>query len=1452
MSWPVLPLGLLGSQASTSDNDTYQVSRSLRFNSLDSAYLSRTPSVAGNRKTWTFSAWVKRSTIGSAESNYILGNAQAPTGTNGVYLGFSSDTLLFGDYGASTWDWYVLSSSVYRDISAWYHIVAQYDSTQATSTERIKLYVNGARITAFSAATYPTLNVDGRINQASVETAIGRLGTVTSSGYFGGYMAEVNFIDGQALTPSSFGETDATTGRWKAKTFTGTYGTNGFYLNFLNNSSTTTRNLLTYSEDFANGAWSNYQSTETSNVAVAPNGTTTADKLIPDAGALGGQFYRNFSAIDNTTYTLSIYAKAAEYTQLRLYIQRKATSATFDFADYDLTSATVTATYGSPTSTSIVSVGNGWYRVSISANVGTGGTATPGVNIQHIGSAGNGSNGILLWGAQLEDSGTLGPYFRTDASATASTLRLGSDSSVSAGGYNSFFANNLSVTPGTGNDSLADSPTNFGSISTTLVDDTYQISKSLRFNSLDSAYLSRTPSVAGNRKTWTWSGWVKRAKVSTGTYYQLFGGGTGSGANDGIFFDTTAGGIYYTATGSDTLVTSSVYRDTSAWYHIVLASDTAQPTSTNRIRIYVNGSEVTSFATANYPAQNADNIHINTTSQHRIGAHTNAGFYFDGYLAEVNFVDGQALTPSSFGTRDINTYLWKPKAYTGTYGTNGFYLNFSDSSNTTATTLGKDQAGSNNWTPSGTPGFSVGSGVGNDSLVDSPTYYGTDTGVGGEARGDYATLNPLVSAHTYSNGNLDVALSTTGITSISSAVNSLGVSSGKWYFEFTPTVLNTGCLIGITATPTLNVYPGGNSSSYGYYSVDGSKFNNASGTAYGNSFTVNDIIGIAFDIDSGKIWFAKNGTWQASGNPSAGTNAAFTSIASGTYFASMHKDTAGAANASATFNFGQRPFAYTAPSGFKALRDYNKLPVPTGGEVRGNYATLNPLDAVAVTSTTNGNLDVSLSASGSANIRSTIAVSSGKWYWEVLFGSTGDTLIVGACDATVSNASSLWSTANAWMYYSLNGQKYNGGGTSYGATFTNGDLIGIALDMDNGTISFYKNGVSQGQAYSGLIGRTLTPTIQSTVRALTATANFGQRPWAYDAPFGFLPLCTTLLPQPIIQKSSTAMDVVTYTGNGATSQDITGLSFSPDLIWLKSRTDAYDHRLKDTIRGNFALFSNLTNAESGYSLDFLSNGIRPTLGFNDNISSKQYVAWAWDAGSSNATNTSGSITSTVRANPQAGVSIVSFVNASGTNQSTVGHGLGSSPKMIIAKNRDTSANNWAVFHSSVCDTTSKFLQLNTTSALTTFATVWGASLPSSSVFGVTGGGIAAASVNMIAYCFAEIEGFSKFGSYTGNGSADGPFVYCGFRPRWVLVKRTDNAFENWQIQDSVRSVSNPAQNNLFADLSLAELIGGADRNYDFVSNGFKLRGNNTGTNGSGGTYIFAAFAESPFKYSRAR
>ena len=369
--------------------------------------------------------------------------------------------------------------------------------------------------------------------------------------------------------------------------------------------------------------------------------------------------------------------------------------------------------------------------------------------------------------------------------------------------------------------------------------------------------------------------------------------------------------------------------------------------------------------------------------------------------------------------------------------------------------------------------------------------------------------------------------------------------------------------------------------------------------------------------------------------------------------------------------------------------------------------------------------------------------------------------------------------------------------------------------------------------------------------------NFGQKPFAFGIPLSAQPfkaLCTANMPTPKIKKPKSAFDVVTYNGTGSTFVSPSGLAFAPDLVWVKSRSQDISHVLSDTIRGvGEVLCSNNTRAGSPDSFlsSFNQNGFTLNNSVTANNSGSTYVAWGWQASSTSSTNTDGSITSTVRANPQAGFSIVSFVNASGTNQSTVGHGLGLPPKMIITKNRDTGANNWAVFHSSVCDTTSKFLQLNTTAAITTFATVWGASLPSPSVFGVTGGGIAAANVNMIAYCFSEIDGYSKFGSYTGNGLADGPFCWTGFRARWIMLKRTD-AVAGWVIADTQRSDSNIVSRYLLSESSGTELTLGF---IDINSNGFKIRVDGTtgpGVNASGGNWIFAAFAESPFKYARAR
>jgi hypothetical protein len=254
----------------------------------------------------------------------------------------------------------------------------------------------------------------------------------------------------------------------------------------------------------------------------------------------------------------------------------------------------------------------------------------------------------------------------------------------------------------------------------------YEIQRSLRFNSADSAYLSRTFASAGNRRTWTWSGWVKR--VSSGTTQHLIR--TNTTPITLLRFEAGDSLYFYSVGVSAEIRTTALYRDFSAWYHVVLAVDTTQATSSNRIKLYVNGVQVTAFSTETYPSQNTE-LGINTASAHAIGATTTPDEFANQYLADVHFIDGSALTPSSFGENDTDTGVWQPKKYAGTYGTNGFYLNFSDNSNTTASTLGKDYSGNgNNWTPSG---FSVTAGAGNDSLVDTPTQYGTDTGAGGHA-----------------------------------------------------------------------------------------------------------------------------------------------------------------------------------------------------------------------------------------------------------------------------------------------------------------------------------------------------------------------------------------------------------------------------------------------------------------------------------------------------------------------------------------------------------------------------------------------------------------------------------------------------------------------------------------------------------------------------------------------
>ena len=797
--------------------------------------------------------------------------------------------------------------------------------------------------------------------------------------------------------------------------------------------------------------------------------------------------------------------------------------------------------------------------------------------------------------------------------------------------------------------------------------DTYQISRSLRFNSADSATLTRTPASSGNRTAWTQSFWIKRGKLGTEQHFFESGG-----ANFQTFFDVNDCFRWY-ENGGYIAITTQVFRDTSAWYHFVLTWDSANATAGDRFRIYVNGTRVTSFSTTSNPSPSQSSGWNQASTIHYFGRYNDSAlYYFDGYLTEANFIDGQALTPSSFGETDAVTGRWKAKAFSGSYGTNGFYLKFADNSSTAA--LGTDSSGNGNtWTVNN---FSVTAGAGNDSLVDSPTNYGNDSGVGGTVRGNYCTLNPLRSNATgnlisLSNGNLDTSIAA-GTNAYFGASGTQAIISGKFYWEVTPTAISSSA-----------------------------------------------------------------GSWMEIG-------------------------------------IIQSPLAYPVGS---AIGSYN-----------GGFAYTN---------------DAFKARSGS---------------------------------------------------YS-----------AYGATWTTNDVIGVALDADSGSITFYKNGISQGAAYTDLASYNLSagyyPAIavyRNTGITQSAVFNFGQRPFAYTAPTGFKALCTTNLSTPTIKKPSSYMDVVTYTGNGGT-QTISSLGFSPDLVWVKGRSQvSANHILTDRVRGNGAsLMSNNFNSEGTRGATLTSNGFSftyPDEGGDANFSAATYVAWAWDAGESSVTNNAGSITSTVRANAQDGVSVVGYTGT-GAN-ATVGHGLGVAPKMIIVKKRAGSIgsglSDWCCYHANQnASPASGATFLNLTIAFTSNSVYWNNAIPTSSIFNIGTSQYTNELTNTyIAYCFSEIEGFSKFGSYTGNGSADGPFVYCGFRPRWVLCKGS-SVISNWVIYDAQRNTFNVVNNNLYPALSSAEDTSAAD--IDILSNGFKLReGAGLNPNTSGDTYIFAAFAEQPFKYARAR
>jgi hypothetical protein len=443
--------------------------------------------------------------------------------------------------------------------------------------------------------------------------------------------------------------------------------------------------------------------------------------------------------------------------------------------------------------------------------------------------------------------------------------------------------------------------------------------------------------------------------------------------------------------------------------------------------------------------------------------------------------------------------------------------------------------------------------------------------------------------------------------------------------------------------------------------------------------------------------------------------------------------------------------------------------------------------------------------------------------------------------------------ANSNYQYGSTGQ------TDLGIAAVAGNTQMVAYDSDTGKLWWGYNGTwfLSGNPSAGTSPlATQTASIEKYIANVTygtggtTVYNFGQRPFAYTPPAGYLKLNTFNLPDSSIVDGSQYMNTLTWTGN-ATARSITGLGFSPDLVWIKNRGTAYGHVLQDTNRGTSVyLASNSTAADTAASLvtSFDSDGFSLSTSNVVNQASTGIVGWSWRGSDSTAvSNTDGTITSSVSANTTAGFSVVTYTGNGSGASTTVGHGLGVAPAFYIIKKRNGTSN-WGFWITGF--TGLQYMEMDTTGAILSAASVWNSTTPASTVFSV---GSATFTNNSggtyVAYCFAEVEGYSKFGSYTGNGSADGTFVYTGFRPAYLMIKCTDTGGTTWWIEDSARDTYNPQSKILVANTSAAEATLAA---IDTLSNGFKFRHPSADVNGSGKNYIYMAFAENPFKNSLAR
>ena len=868
-----------------------------------------------------------------------------------------------------------------------------------------------------------------------------------------------------------------------------------------------------------------------------------------------------------------------------------------------------------------------------------------------------------------------------------------------------------------------------------------------------SAYLSRTVSsgTGDSQRKFTLSCWIKlaaNANFSTDEsltpYRVIYSWADGNGDSSIGLHNTNittsdpdvclmveshdnGGNRYYK------WLSTSLIRDPSQWYHLVVAIDTTQASLSDRIKAWLNNEQITSWGTQLNPTQN-QNVYINGAGHvmltNWIGAtwravNSTVWKYWDGYIAEMHALDGIIKAPSDFAEADPVTNEWKAIKYIGAYGTTGIYLKFDDSS-----ALGKDSSGNGN-------NFTVTNFIVTDQVIDTPQ---NSTG------GNFATINSIRPPQ---NPNLQISGNTAGTNS-----TSMLITEG-------------------------------------------------------------------------------NLQWQ-----------------------------------------GNNPNYYN-------------------------------------------------------NVVGTIGLTSGKWYWEVYNKEIDAVGWLEARLGVISIKSQAYfarntlahDTKGTTYYKAYDGKIHAGNGTgtsdqwAYGATYGDGTIIGMALNMDDGQITYYKNNVAQNSG-TPFSFSSMTQPYDITAGALPWFAgiysqhkqlvNFGQDSsfagnkiaqgnmdvnnngdFYYTPPSGYLAVCSNNLSDPSVKMSEENFNPIIWSGTGG-NRDFTDVGFQPDLVWQKARDDTWQWNVTDSVRGvGKALMIDApsaqdTNSANGYIDAFLSNGFSTIAGASNNNwwndTTDTFAAWSWKAGGApTATNSAGAgnvptagsvkinganlgsaLAGTIpatkqTANSETGFSITTFTGTGATG--TVAHGLSQAPEIFVVKDTSVTAGggyDWLGWNVGLPGA-GYILNWNTNGASTADSSIFTTNNPPTTASIIHLGSHAYTNSNgneKILYAWHSVEGYSKIGNYGGSSYKNGPFVYTGFRPAFVWMKRIENP-DNYLLFDDARDPFNVAKKNLRPDVTVVEATG-AGESIDMLSNGFKLRGDGDANNGVSQTYIYMAFAEYPFKYSRAR